>query len=62
MYERSKHIDIVYHYIHDLHLKNKIEIFFVLSTDIIVNKLIKSLSKQMFKHFVCQLKLDSSEI
>ena len=61
MYERSKHIDIVYHYICDLHLKNKIKIFFVFSADIIVNELIKSLSKQMFKHFVCQLKLDNSE-
>ena len=61
MYERSKHIDVVYHYIHNLHLKNKIEMFFVFSADIIVNELIKFLSKQMFKHFVYQLKLDNNE-
>ena len=61
IYERSKHINIIYHHIHNLHLKNKIKIFFVLSADIIVNKLIKFLLKQMFKHFVCQLRLDNSE-
>ena len=61
MHEKSKHIDIVYHHIHNLHLKNKIKIFFVLNADIIVNELIKFLSKQMFKHFVCQLKLDNNE-
>jgi len=61
MHKRLKHIDVIYHHVHNLHLKNQIEMFFMLSADIIADKLIKFLLRQMFKYFVNQLRLNNSE-
>ena len=61
VHEQSKHIDVVYHHIYNLHLKNKIEMFFMFSINIIADELIKFLSRQMFKCFVYQLKLDDNK-
>ncbi len=61
IHERSKHIDIAYHHIQDLHKKNQISMNFVSSQDMIADELIKSLSQQNFKRFIEQLKLKSSE-
>ncbi len=61
MYKRLKHIDVIYHHVHNLHLKNQIEMFFMLSADMIADKLIKFLLRQMFKYFVNQLRLNNSE-
>ena len=61
VHERSKHIDVVYHHIQNLHQRNQIKIDFVSSWNMIVNDLTKSLSRQNFKNFVNQLKLASSE-
>ena len=61
MHERSKHIDVVYHHIQNLHQRNQIKINFMSSWNMIVNDLTKSLSRQNFKDFVDQLKLVSSE-
>ena len=61
VYERSKHIDVIYHHIQNLHQRNQIKIDFMSSWDMIVNDLIKSLSRQNFKNFVDQLRLASSE-
>ena len=61
VHERSKHIDVVYHHIQNLHQRNQIKIDFMSSWNIIVNDLTKSLLKQNFKNFVNQLRLVSSE-
>ena len=61
VYKRSKHIDVVYHHIWDLHQRNQIKIDFMFSQNMIVNDLTKSLSRQNFKNFMNQLKLVSSE-
>ncbi len=52
IYERSKHIDIAYYYVRDLHKSNRIRVNYVPSANIIANELIKSLSKKKFKTFV----------
>ena len=61
VHERSKHIDVTYHHIWDLHQRNQIEVNFVSSQDMIADELIKSLSRQNFRDFVKQLRLVSSE-
>ena len=61
VHERSKHIDIVYHHIWDLHQRNQIKIDFISSWDMFVNDLTKLLLRQNFKNFMNQLKLESSE-
>ncbi len=61
IHERSKHIDVAYHHIQDLHKKNQISVNFVFNQDMIADELIKSLSWQNFKRFIEQLKLKSSE-
>ncbi len=61
MYEWLKYINVVYHYIWDLHKRNQIQINFILSQDIIADELIKFLLRQIFKHFVYQLRLDNSK-
>ncbi len=61
IHERSKHIDIAYHHIRNLHKKNQISVNFVSSQDMIADELIKSLSWQNFKRFIEQLRLKSSE-
>ena len=60
VHERSKHIDVVYHHIQNLHWRNQIKVDFVFSQNMIVNDLTKSLLRQNFKDFVNQLKLASS--
>ena len=59
VHERSKHIDVVYHHIQNLHQRNQIKINFMFSWDIIADDLTKSLSRQNFKNFVNQLRLVS---
>ncbi len=61
IHERSKHIDITYHHIRNLHKKNQISVNFVSSQDMIADELIKSLPRQNFKRFIEQLRLKSSE-
>ncbi len=61
IHEWSKHIDVAYHHIRNLHKKNQISVNFVSSQDMIADELIKSLSQQNFKKFIEQLKLKSSE-
>jgi len=44
IHEQSKHIDITYHHIRNLHKKNQISVNFIFSQDMIADELIKSLS------------------
>ena len=62
IHERSKHIDVVYHHIRDLHQKNLIKLNYVLSEDMMIDDLTKSLSSDKFKRFVMQLRLRKSKI
>ena len=60
VHERSKHIDITYHHIWDLHQRNQIEVNFVPSRDMVADGLMKPLPRQNFRDFVKQLGLASS--
>ncbi len=60
IHERSKHIDVAYHHIRDLHKKNQISVNFVSSQDMVADGLIKPLPRQNFKRFIEQLRLKSS--
>ena len=60
VHERSKHIDIAYHHIQDLHQRNQIKVDFMSSWDMFVDGLMKSLLRQNFKNFMNQLGLESS--
>jgi len=59
IYERSKYINIVYYYIRDLYKSDCICVVFVLSAKIVANRLTKLLSKNKFKIFVNQLKMQN---
>ena len=52
-----KYIDVVYYYIRNLYNKNLIKLNYVLSANMIVDDLAKSLSKNKFKIFVRQMRL-----
>jgi len=62
IYNRLKHIDVVYYYIRDLCRSNRICISFVRSANIIVDELTKLLSRDKFKIFIKQLKLIDQKI
>ena len=62
IHERSKHIDIIYHFIKNLHQKNLIKLNYVFNENMIIDDLTKSLSNDKFKQFVTQLKLQKSKI
>jgi len=57
IHKQSKHIDVFYHNIHNLHKHNQIQINFVLSQEMIADELIKSLSKQIFEQFIELMRL-----
>ncbi len=52
VHEQSKHINVFYHNIHSLHKHNQIQVDFVFSQEMIVNRLIKSLFRQIFEWFI----------
>ena len=58
--EKSKHIDVAYHHIRDLHKKNQIKVEYVPSQEMVADGLTKPLPKQNFKRFLSQLGLASS--
>ena len=62
IHEKSKHIDVIYHHIKNSYQKNLIQLNYVLNANMIIDDLIKSLSKNKFKDFVKQLKLKKSKI
>ena len=49
IHERSKHIDVIYYNIKNLHQKNLIQLNYVSNANMIIDNLIKSLSKNKFK-------------
>ena len=60
VHERSKHIDVAYHHIRDLHKRNRIQVDYVPSEEMIADGLTKPLNKPLFKCFIDQLKLQKA--
>jgi hypothetical protein len=53
--ERSKHIDISYHYVRDLQEKNKVDIKYVPTKEMVADGLSKPLSTALFNNFMKQI-------
>ena len=52
IHEKLNHIDVIYHNIKDLHQKNLIQLNYVSNANMIIDNLIKLLSRNKFKKFV----------
>ena len=50
--EKSKHIDIVYHYIQDLQKHEKVNVNYIFINEMIIDNFTKSLIKQKFHRFL----------
>ena len=57
---RSKPIDVTYYHIRDLHKRNRIQMDYVPSEEMIADDLTKPLNKPLFKRFIDQLKLQKA--
>jgi len=53
--ERSKHIDICYHYVRDLYDNKKIDVEYVPTNEMVADGLSKPLPKQKFNAFMRQI-------
>jgi len=62
IYDRLKHIDVIYYYVRDFYKSNRIRISFVRSANIIVDELTKLLFRNKFKIFIKQLELINQKI
>ena len=62
IHERLKHIDVAYHHVRNLYNKNLIKLNYVSNANMIVDDLIKSLSKNKFKKFMTQLRFRKLKI
>jgi hypothetical protein len=58
LHDRSKHIDICYHFIRDLEAKGKVKVSYIPTTDIVADGLTKPLQRVAFEKFKSQLGLD----
>ena len=59
--ERFKHIDVTYHHVKNLYNKNLIQLNYILTKNMMIDDLTKSLSRNKFKSFVKQLRLKINE-
>jgi hypothetical protein len=57
VHERSKHIDVAYHFVQDLYRRNRINVEFVRSNEMVADGLTKPLVGEQFKRFIEQLRL-----
>ncbi len=57
LHERSKYINVSYHFIRDLAEKNALKVDFVLTAKIIADSMTKPLARIAFKRFKGQLRL-----
>ena len=55
--KRSKHIDIAYYYIRDLQERKRASVSYVLTTEMVANRLLKPLSKKVFQRFMSQISI-----
>ena len=51
LHERSKHIDIQYHYIRDLEARKRIAVDYIPTTDMVADGLTKPLDRVAFQRF-----------
>jgi hypothetical protein len=51
LHKQSKHIDIQYHYIRDLEAWKRIAVSYVLTTDIVADRMTKPLDRIAFQRF-----------
>ena len=56
-HERSKHIDVAYHYVRDLYRRNRINVEFIGTRDMVADGFTKPLPKPDFARFISQLGL-----
>ena len=59
IHKRFKYINIAYHHVRDLIKENLIQLNYVSNAEMMTDKLIKPLTRNKFKGFVNQLKLDA---
>ena len=55
LYKRLKHINICYYYIRDLEEKGKLNINYILTSNIVVDRITKPFKKTVFKRFKKQI-------
>jgi hypothetical protein len=55
LYKRSKYIDISYYFIHDLAKRKQLEITYILTDEIVADRITKPLARIAFKRFKRQL-------
>jgi hypothetical protein len=51
LHERSKHIDICYHFIRDLEEKGRLDVSFVPTTEMVADGMTKPLGRVVFERF-----------
>jgi hypothetical protein len=51
-YDRSKHINVAYHYVRDLHRRNRINVKFISIRDMVADGFTKPLPKANFSRFL----------
>ena len=56
-YNKSKHIDIIYHYIRDKILAERINLFYISITNMVADGLTKPLKKIKFARFIEQIEI-----
>ena len=57
--ERSKHIDVAYHYVRELNRRKRINVEFIGTRDMVADGFTKPLPKPDFARFIDQLSLTS---
>lgn len=60
LHERSKHIDISYHYIRDLASKRRLEITYILTQDMVADGSTKPLARVAYERFKEQLNISDT--
>ena len=55
--ERSKHVDICYHFIRDLAEKGELRVDYIPTTEIVANGITKPLARVVFERFKSQIGL-----
>ena len=57
MHERSKHIDISYHFVRDLAEKRRLQITYIPTTEMVADGMTKPLQRVAFQKFKAQMGL-----
>ena len=55
LHEWSKHIDVAHHFVQDLQRRGRLQVIYILSEDMIADKLTKPLPTRDFEVFVKQM-------